>query len=128
MFELLTLNEKIKSNFRVIGIIGNNILNEWFLNNLSRYRSSSTYNQLLIAHIMSKIIFMKYLPPVRPKMVPNVKMLRNYWNLTHVIFRISQSRFWCQKSAQIGPKIKSAQNLLKFGTFNISNIPISILM
>ena len=128
MFELLTLNEKIKSNFRVIGIIGNNILNEWFLNNLSRYRSSSTYNQLLIAHIMSKIIFMKYLPPVRPKMVPNLKMLRNYWNLTHVIFRISQSRFWYQKSAQIGPKIKSAQNLMKFGTFNISNIPISILM
>ena len=31
-------------------------------------------------------------------------------------------------TAQIGPKIKSAQNLLKFGTFNISNMPISILM
>ena len=31
-------------------------------------------------------------------------------------------------TAQIGPKIKSAQNLLKFGTFNISNMPISTLM
>ena len=28
----------------------------------------------------------------------------------------------------IGPKTKNAQNLLKFGTFDISNIPISILM
>ena len=26
------------------------------------------------------------------------------------------------------PKIKTAQNLLKFGTFDISNIPISVLM
>ena len=29
---------------------------------------------------------------------------------------------------QIGPKIKNVQNLLKSGTFDISNIPISILM
>ena len=31
-------------------------------------------------------------------------------------------------SAQIGRKTKSAQDLLKFGTFDISNMPISILM
>ena len=30
--------------------------------------------------------------------------------------------------AQIHPQIKSAQNLLKFGKFDISNMPISILM
>ena len=86
---------------------------------------------------MSKIIFMKYLPPPRPKMVPKLKMLRIYWNLAHVIFRISRSRFWCQKlflvilticSAKIGPKIKSANNVLKFSTFDISNMPISILI
>ena len=84
---------------------------------MSRYRSSSVYNQLLIPHIMSKIIFMKYLPPVRPKVVPILKMLRIYWNLAYVIFRISRSQFWCQFfflnttcSAEIGPKIKSAQN------------------
>ena len=47
---------------------------------MSTYRSSSAHNQLLIAHIMSKMIFMKYLPPVRPKMVPKSKMLRIYWN------------------------------------------------
>ena len=29
--------------------------------------------------------------------------------------------------AQIGPKVKSAQNLLKFGAFKISNMLISIL-
>ena len=44
---------------------------------------------------MSEIIFFKYLPPVRSKLVP---------------------------------KLKTAQNLLKFGTFNISNIPISVLL
>ena len=44
---------------------------------------------------MSKIIFKKYLPPVRPKLVPKLKILRIYWNL---------------------------------GKFDISNIPISILM
>ena len=32
----------------------------------------------------------------------------------------------CQ--AQIGPKIKNALNLLKFGTSNILSVPISILM
>ena len=119
-----------------MNVIGNNILNEWFYNNFLRYRSSSVYNQLLIAHIMSKIIFMKYLPPARPKIVPKSKMLRIYWKLAHLIFRISWSWFWCQNvfllntyhcSAQIGSKIKSAQNLLKFGTFDISNMPISIL-
>ena len=31
-------------------------------------------------------------------------------------------------TAQIGPKIKSAQNLLKFGTFDILNTSISTLM
>ena len=98
------------------------------------YKSSSTNNQLLMTHIMSYI--MKYLPPVRPKMVPKLKMLRIYWNFAYVIYPISQSRFSCQKlfllnttcSAQNGPKIKSAQNLLKFGTFDISNLPIPILM
>ena len=30
--------------------------------------------------------------------------------------------------AQTAPNIKSAQNLLEFGGFGISNIPISILM
>ena len=50
---------------------------------------------------MPKTTFMKYLPP-KPKLGPN----------------------W----AQIGPKIKNAQNLLKFGLTDISNVPISILM
>ena len=67
-----------------------------------RYRNSSAYNQLLIAHIlisisMSKMIFMKYLPPVRPKLVPKSKMLRIYWNLAHLIYGIFQSQIWYQK-------------------------------
>ena len=52
--------------------------NECFLNNLSRYRSLSTHNQLLVAHIMSKMIFIIYLPLVKPTLVPKSKMLRIY--------------------------------------------------
>ena len=59
-------------------IIGNNILNESFLSDLSRYRSLSAYNQSLIAHIMARIIFLKYLPPVRSQLFPKLKMLRIY--------------------------------------------------
>ena len=36
---------------------------------------------MLIVHIMSKIIFMKYLPSVRPKMFLKLRMLRIYRNL-----------------------------------------------
>ena len=84
---------------------------------------------------MSKTIFMKYLPPVRPKLVPNTKVLAIYWNFSQLIFRTSWSRSWCQKlflldttcSAKLFPKI-NAQDLLKFGTSDVSNISISILM
>ena len=62
-----------------------------------RYRSSLAYNQLLIAHIESKIISVKFLPSVRPKNVPKLKILGIYWNLTHVLFRISWYWFGCQK-------------------------------
>ena len=47
------------------------------------YKSSSVYNQLLIAHTISKIIFMKYLPHVTHKLVLKLVMLRN---VTHLIF------------------------------------------
>ena len=50
---------------------------------------------MTIPILMSKIVFIKYLPPVRPK---------------------------------IGPKMRGAQNLLKFGRFDISNMAIPILM
>ena len=90
-----------------------------------------------ISILMSKIIFIKYLPPVRSRLVPKLKVLRIYWNLAQLIFRVSRSQFWCQRWflwnvyqllgpnwPQIGYKIKSTQNLLKFNTFHISNIPI----
>ena len=94
------------------------------------------YNQLLIAHAISKIIFMKYLSPVMPKFVPKLKVLRIYWNFSQLVFQTSRSQSWCQKLflwditcwAQIDPKIKNAQDLLKFGKIDISNIPISIFM
>ena len=50
-----------------------------------------------ISILMSKMIFIESLQPVRPKLTPKLKMLRIYWNLAHVIFRISRSWFWCQK-------------------------------
>ena len=58
-----------------------------FLNNLSRYKNSSAYNQLLIAHVMSEIIFMKCLPPVRFKLVPTLKVPKIFCNLAHLIFQ-----------------------------------------
>ena len=90
-------------------------------------------------------------------MVPKLKMLRIYWNLAHLIFRKSQSRFWCQNlflsniyhllglnrflahslfetcqsqfwCQNFGPKMKNAQNLLRFDQIDISNMPITILM
>ena len=94
---LLTRKEIVKENFRVINVVGNNILNVCFQNNLSWYRISSTHNQSLVAHIMSKISFMKYLAPIRPKLVSKLKMLRIYWNLTHLIFQTCRYRFWCRK-------------------------------
>ena len=84
-----------------------------------------------------KITSVKYLPRVRPRMFPKSKMLRNYWNVMHVMSGVSRSRYWYQIlfllnitscSTQIGPKNKSAQDLLKFDTFDSSNMSISILM
>ena len=131
-----------------------------------------------ISILMSKIIFKKHLPFVRPKLVPKLKKIKIYWSLVHLIFQICRSWFWrqkyfllniyqllcpnwsqnkkmlriywnlaevtfqkcrsqfrCPKSFLLsiyyllGPnwsKIKSVQNLLKFDTFNISIMPISI--
>ena len=50
-----------------------------------------------ISILTLKTIFMKYLPPVRPKLILKLKMLRIYWNLAHLIFRTSQSWLWCQR-------------------------------
>ena len=63
------------------------------LKNLSRYRGSSANKRLLIAQIMLKIVFMKYLPPGKHKLVPKLKMLRVYSNLAHLIFQIYERRF-----------------------------------
>ena len=49
-----------------------------------------------ISILMSKIIFMKYLLTVRPKLVTKFKILRIYWNLAELTFEICQSQFWCQ--------------------------------
>ena len=51
-----------------MNVIESNILNVCFQN----------YNHLLIAQATSKITVMKYLPPARPKLVPNLKTLRIY--------------------------------------------------
>ena len=53
--------------------------------------------QSQIFHMLSKMIFIKNLPPVRAKLVPKLKVLRVYWNLAQLTFRTSRSRFWCQK-------------------------------
>ena len=54
-------------------------------------------SNMTISILMSKMIFIKHLPPVRPKLVPKQKVLRIYWNLAHSVFQICQSWFWCGK-------------------------------
>ena len=80
---------------------------------MSRHRSSCGNNQLLIAHIMSKIIFMNYLPPVTPEMVPKLKMLRIYWSLALVIFRTSQSRSQCHLFVPNCPQNKKCSEFIE---------------
>ena len=97
---------------------------------------ASDISSMPIYILMSKTIFKKYLRTVGPKLVPKLKVLTIYWNLAQLIFWTSWSRSWCQKLflldntcwAQIGPKIESTQNLLKFGTIDISSVTIFILM
>ena len=65
---------------------------------IKNYQNLLKFDTFDISNIpISKIIFITYLPPVRPKMVPKWKMFRIYWNLAHLIFQISRSRFWCEK-------------------------------
>ena len=50
----------------------------------------------------------------------SISLANNQLLIPHIMSKIT--------SAQNGPKIKNAQNLSKFDTFDFSNIPISILM
>ena len=70
---------------------------------------------------------MNYLPSARPKMFPKLKMLRNYQNFARLMpisFNVKNNFYGVL--TKINPKIENAQDL--FGTFDILNIPVSILM
>ena len=120
---------------------------------MSRFRSSSANNQLLISHIISKIIFINIYNLLGPKWSQNQKCSEfiKIWHMWY--FEYSDLDFdfknyfyqiFTNCQAQIGPKIKNAQNLLKFeknrnlikilitiifdikieiGIFKISNVP-----
>ena len=64
--------------------------------NLLKFGTCDILN-IPISILMLKIIFIKFLPPVRPKLVPKLKVFRIYWNLAHSVFQICQSQFRCQK-------------------------------
>ena len=42
---------------------------------------------------MSKMIFIKYLPPVKPKFITKLKVLRIYRNLEHLYFKYADLNF-----------------------------------
>ena len=46
---------------------------------------------------MSIANYIRYLTPVRAKLVAKWKVLRICWNLAHLIFQICKSQSWCQK-------------------------------
>ena len=54
-------------------------------------------SKMAILILMLKMIFIKCLPLVRPKLVPKLKMFRIYWNFAHLLFWKSWSPFWCNK-------------------------------
>ena len=60
--------------------------------NLLKFGTSRILN-MPIPILMLKIIFIKYLPPVSHKLVPKLKMLMIYGNLTYWIFRILGIQF-----------------------------------
>ena len=73
------LNFNVKNNFQQIfttcwAQIGRKTRNA---QNLLKLRTFDISN-LPILILMSKITFMKYLPPARPKLVPKLKMVRIY--------------------------------------------------
>ena len=65
------------------------------IKNAQNLLKSGTFDisSMPISILMSKTIFKKYLPPVRPKLVPKSKLRRIYWNLAQLIFRISRFPF-----------------------------------
>ena len=86
--------------------------------------------------LMSKIIFMKYLLPVRPKLVPKFKMFRflmkfGTFDISNMSVSILVSKMiFIKYLPPVRPKLvqklrvpkiywKSAQNLLKYGKFDI---------
>ena len=87
---------------------------------------------------MLRIIFVKNLPLVTPKLVPKLIILIIYWNFG--IFNISSVpisiltlkiifyEIFTTCYAQFSPKIRNIQNLLKFGSFHISIVMILNLM
>ena len=50
-------------------------------------------NQLLIANKMSTIFFMKYLPPVRPRMIPKLQNCQNLLKFGNLTFEVCLSLF-----------------------------------
>ena len=63
--------------YRLLGQISPKIKNAQDLLNFGKFDISN----ILISIPMSKIIFIKYLPLVRPKLIPKIKVFRIYWNL-----------------------------------------------
>ena len=80
---------------------------------------------------------MKYLLTVRPKLLPKSKCSKFIeiwpnWYLKYIDFDFDVKNdfyeIYTTCKAQIGPKTKGTQNLLRFETFGISNMPISIVI
>ena len=81
--------------------------------------SSPAFNQLLTTHIMSKIIFTKYLPLMRPKLFPKLKCsgFIDIWHMSY--FRYAELdcnvkntfyEIFTTCSAQIGSKLNMLKN------------------
>ena len=95
---IINCSYNVKINFYEIFItcLFQNGLKTKNAHNLLKFDKCDISN-IQISILMSKSIFINYLPPVRPKLLPKLNMLIIHWILTHSIFKICQSLFWCQK-------------------------------
>ena len=71
-----------------------------------------------ISILMTKMIFIEYLPPARPKLVPNLKVPRIYWNgavdISNIPISILKSKINFMKYLPpVRPKLTPKLNMLR---------------
>ena len=98
--------------------------------NLLEFGTTDVSN-ISISILMSKIVFIKYLPPVRPKLVPKLKMLRMYLYLgtfdilNSPISGLMQKIIFMKYLPPVWPKLVTKLKVLRI-YWNLANLLFQI--